>query len=112
MTQGERPPSGIRAVGVEEREVVDLVVVRACCCCCCVLLVLVPDISSVMRRNIPDSRRIPKNVRLGASDCGPSFATPCNGLLPTLTSSLLRFELLFKLLLVVTVLYTRDGRMV
>jgi len=104
MTQGERPPSGIRAVGVEEREVVDLVVVRACCC---VLL----DISSVMRRNIPDSRRIPKNVRLGASDCGPSFApTPCNGLLPlpTLISSLLRFELLFKLL----VLYTRDGRMV
>jgi len=110
MTQGERPPSGIRAVGVEEREVVDLVVVRACCC---VLLVL-PDISSVMRRNIPDSRRIPKNVRLGASDRGPSFTTPCNGLLPlpTLTSSLLRFELLFKLLLVVTVLYTRDGRMV
>lgn len=108
MTQGERPPSGIRAVGVEEREVVDLVVVRACC----VLLVL-PDISSVMRRNIPDSRRIPKNVRLGASDCGPSFATPCNGLLPLpiLISSLLRFELLFKLLLVVTVLYTRDGRM-
>jgi len=105
MTQGERPPSGIRAVGVEEREVVDLVVVRACCC-------VLPDISSVMRRNIPDSRRIPKNVRLGASDCGPSFATtPCNGLLPTLISSLLRFEL-FKLLLVAAVLYTRDGRMV